>query len=55
MAELDFRALVEAMPDVLAVLDREQRYVFINAAIEHATGVAPSTLIGKRTDEVIGS
>jgi PAS domain S-box-containing protein len=53
MAELDFRALVEAMPDVLAVLDREQRYVFVNAAVEHATGVAPTALIGKRTDEVM--
>jgi PAS domain S-box-containing protein len=53
MAELNFRALVDAMPDVLAVFDRDHRYVYVNAALEQATGLQPAALIGKRNDEVM--
>jgi PAS domain S-box-containing protein len=53
MAELNFRALVEAMPDVLAVFDRDHRVVFVNDALERTTGTPPSAVIGKVGEEVI--
>jgi PAS domain S-box-containing protein len=51
--QLDFRGLVDAAPDVIAVLDREHRYVYVNAALERATGVPAEALLGKRNDEVM--
>ncbi|HEY5944373.1 MAG TPA: ATP-binding protein [Kofleriaceae bacterium] len=50
MAELDLRALVEAVPDVVAIVDRDHRYVFANAALARATG---TSVVGKRNDEVM--
>jgi len=49
----DFRALVEAARDVIAVLDRDGRYLFVNDAIERATGVPPAALVGKSNDELM--
>ncbi|MBV8759435.1 MAG: GAF domain-containing protein, partial [Deltaproteobacteria bacterium] len=53
LSAIDFRALVDGSPDVVAVLDREHRYIYVNAAIEKAAGVAASEIIGKRNDEVV--
>jgi PAS domain S-box-containing protein len=53
MEELSFRALVDAMPDVLAVLDRDHRWIYVNAALEHQTGVSPSQLVGQRNEDVM--
>jgi PAS domain S-box-containing protein len=44
---------VDAAADVIAVFDREQRYIYINAALERAIGVPAAMLLGKRNDEVM--
>jgi PAS domain S-box-containing protein len=51
VTQLDFRGLVDAAGDVIAVLDRAERYVYVNAALERATGVPAAVLLGKRSDE----
>jgi PAS domain S-box-containing protein len=52
-AQPDFRGLVDAATDVIAVFDRDRRYVYINAALEHVTGVSGASVLGKRNDEVL--
>ena len=52
-AQLDFRGLVDAATDVIAVFDRDRRYVYINAALERVTGVPGASVLGKRNDEVM--
>ncbi len=51
MAELDLETLLGSMPDVVAVLDENQRYVYVNAAFERITGQKASALLGVRYDE----
>jgi PAS domain S-box-containing protein len=53
VGQLDFRGLVDAAADVIAVFDRDRRYVYINAAQERATGVPGASVLGKRNDEVM--
>jgi PAS domain S-box-containing protein len=48
--QLDFRGLVDAAPEVIAVFDREQRYVYVNAALERATGLSAAAVLGQRGD-----
>jgi two-component system CheB/CheR fusion protein len=50
---LDFRALVESAPDVVAVIDRDHRYLFANRAFVDASGQPVEWLVGKRNDEVV--
>jgi PAS domain S-box-containing protein len=40
--------LVENAGDAIAVFDREQRYVYVNSAIEELWGTSPSTFVGTR-------
>jgi len=51
--QLDFRGVVDAVADIIAVLDREQRCVYVNAALEHATGMPAEALLGRRIDDVM--
>lgn len=51
-ADATFRALVENAPDVIARLDREQRYMYVNRAVERVTGIPPEAFIGKTNAEV---
>jgi PAS domain S-box-containing protein len=44
--ELDYSALLDHARDVIAVFDRDQRYVYINAAIAALWGGQPSDYIG---------
>jgi PAS domain S-box-containing protein len=53
VAQLDFRGLVDAATDVIAVFDRDRRFVYINVAQERVTGVPGASLLGKRNDEVM--
>ena len=53
VTQLDFRGLVDAFADVIAVFDRDQRCVYGNAALERATGVPAAALLGKRSDDVM--
>lgn len=48
----EFKALVEHAPDIIARFSAELRYVYINPAIEPATGISPSTFIGKTNAEL---
>ncbi len=50
--ERAFRTLTEALPDVIARYDRDLRLVYINSKIEHATGMTPEELVGKRSREL---
>jgi PAS domain S-box-containing protein len=50
---LDFRALVDSAPDLIAVFDRELRYVYVNAAVERAAGRHPGSFLGK-TNRALG-
>ncbi len=50
--EQEFRALVENAPDVIERFDRELRHVYVNPAVEKATGKSPSEFIGKTNREV---
>lgn len=45
--EQEFKALVENSPDIIARLDRELRHVYVNPAVEKATGIPPEMYIGK--------
>jgi PAS domain S-box-containing protein len=45
--EQEFLALVENAPDVIARYDRAFRHVYVNHAVEQATGRKAATLIGK--------
>ena len=47
-----FRALVEDSPDPIALIDADLRIVFVNAALERATGREPAALIGRGVAEL---
>ena len=49
--EEDFKTLAESIPDVIARLDRDLRYLYVNRAAEHAFGRRPDELIGRRCGE----
>jgi PAS domain S-box-containing protein len=48
----EFMALVENSPDVVARLDREFRYLYINPAVEKAVGIPAEEFIGKNLREL---
>ncbi len=45
--EQEFRALVENSPDIIALFDQQLRHLYVNPAVEQATGIPPQTFIGK--------
>lgn len=45
--EQEFKALVENAPDIIARFDRDLRHVYVNPAIEQATGLSREAFIGK--------
>jgi PAS domain S-box-containing protein len=50
--EQEFKALVENAPDVIARYDRELRHLYVNPAVELATGLPPEAFIGKTNLEL---
>ncbi len=50
--EQEFRALVENAPDIITRFDRELRYVYVNPAVELATGLSAKDFIGKTHQEL---
>ncbi|MFW6357734.1 MAG: PAS domain S-box protein, partial [Chroococcales cyanobacterium] len=50
--EQEFQALVENSPDIIARFDKEFRHIYVNPAIEKATGIPPETFIGKTNFEL---
>ncbi|BBX06383.1 sensor domain-containing diguanylate cyclase [Mycolicibacterium aichiense] len=47
-----FHSIVEALPDIVARLDRNHRHLYINPAIEQMTGLSPQAFIGKSKREI---
>ena len=47
----EFVTLVENTPDIIARFDAELRYVYVNSAVEKATGLAAREIIGQRLEE----
>ena len=45
--EQEFRTLAENSPDIIARIDQDLRHVYVNPAIEQATGMQPEAMIGK--------
>ncbi|WP_052334341.1 PAS domain S-box protein [Kamptonema formosum] len=43
----EFKALVENTPDIIIRCDRQLRYVYVNPAVERATGMPKEALTGK--------
>jgi PAS domain S-box-containing protein len=50
--ERELQALADNTPDILSRLDSAMRYVFVNAAIENATGLAKKDFLGKTPREL---
>lgn len=50
--ELEFKALVENAPDVIARYDEQFRHIYINPAVEVATGIPFPDFIGKTFQEM---
>jgi PAS domain S-box-containing protein len=50
--EQEFKALVENSTDVIARIDSQLRYVYVNPAIKRATGIPVSVLTGKNAAEL---
>ena len=50
--EQEFRAIVEHSPDPICRLDRELRYLYVNPAVEAATGIPSQEFLGKTIDEL---
>jgi PAS domain S-box-containing protein len=53
VTKVDFRALVEQSADVIAVYDRDHRFVYVNGALERATGVRAADILGKTNDDTM--
>jgi PAS domain S-box-containing protein len=49
--EQEFRAVVEAAPDVIIRVDRDLRYVYVNPAFERVQGLRADALLGRRIGE----
>ena len=48
----EFRALAENSPDIVVRFDRELRHVYVNPAVETATGIAAEAFIGRTNAEL---
>jgi PAS domain S-box-containing protein len=49
--EQEFRAVVEAAPDVIIRVDRDLRYVYVNPAFERVQGIPADALLGRMVGE----
>jgi PAS domain S-box-containing protein len=51
-SERRYRQLVENADTLIAQFDREGRHLFVNRAVEHATGLQPEQVIGRTNREL---
>jgi PAS domain S-box-containing protein len=51
-SELEFRTLAENAPAIIARFDPERHYLYVNPAVEQATGIPAHTFIGKTSAEL---
>ena len=47
----EFKTLIENVPDIITRFDTDCRHIYINPAIERATGLAPESFLGKTSRE----
>ena len=47
-----YRTLTENLPDTVARVDRNLRYLYVNSAVEKITGVSPKAFVGKTAEEI---
>jgi two-component system cell cycle sensor histidine kinase/response regulator CckA len=47
-----FERIVQECPDIIGVIDREFRHVFVNRAVERTAGIAAADFLGKTHDEL---
>ena len=50
--EINYRTLTENIPDIITRIDKDLRHIYINPAIEKATGLAPNTYLGKTNEDL---
>lgn len=50
--EQEFRALVENSPDLVVRFDKQLRHVYVNPAVERATGIPKHVFIGKTNQDL---
>ena len=50
--EREFQTLAENSPDIIARLDLNFRFLYVNPAIEPVTGLRADSMIGKQPDEI---
>ena len=54
LSERSMRAITDNIPALIAHVDIEQRYTFVNAFVGRVFGIAPETMIGKTIREARG-
>ncbi len=47
-----FEQIVQESPDIIVIIDRQYRHVFVNEAIRHASGMSPADFEGKDHHEL---
>lgn len=52
LQQQEFQAIAEHAPDIIARLDAKCRYLYVNSAIEAATGLPTYSFIGKNSAEI---
>ncbi len=53
--ERQLRAITDNVPVLIAHIDRDERYLYVNATFERWFGVAPSQTLGRTVAEVVGA
>jgi len=53
-SEAHYRTLAENTPDVVAVFDKEGKYIFVNSSIVKVSSLKPEEFIGKKISDVGG-
>jgi PAS domain S-box-containing protein len=50
--QYEFRTLIDNAPDIIARIDLQGRYLYVNQAVRHSTGLSPEDFIGKTSLEL---
>ncbi|MEK8052347.1 PAS domain-containing protein [Ideonella sp. DXS22W] len=50
--EAQMRTLADNLPDTVARVDRQSRYLYVNAAVRQAAGLAPGAFLGRTNAEL---
>jgi PAS domain S-box-containing protein len=53
-SEEELRVITDAVPGLIAYVDAEERYQFVNATYEHWFGLTSKRLVGKHVAELLG-